>query len=387
MKKSSALYFIFMSFIIGALIASFAVYFFVHINMIEKIENKNKSIIESLNKKIEDLKNLNQKLEILQLEKKKSFRNLINELKKKDYSILTKDILLSKDIDNNADYNKLLLKSGDFQKNSEITEDAPYIKELKKELDFKTKEILRSASYILKGKINKLNLQIMDKNKILSDINLKLDNTNSILDNRNLELNDKIKSINIFKDKLQIQNKKLVNNLEEINKYKNKLELHKKQIDSLQKVEAELNKTMSALETKVENGKLKVSFKGDILFSSGSHNLKKEGKTLINSVFPILKNNIVHNNIFIAGHTDNEKIKESTKTKYESNWDLSTYRAIEVVKYLTSKGISPDNITAAGFGKFRPIADNSTKLGRQKNRRVELFIIPKIIKRNNVIKK
>ncbi len=384
MKKSSALYFSFMSIIIGILIGSISVYFLIHINEIKEIEKNNKTTINSLSQKVENLKNLNQRLELIQIEKKKKLKGLINDIKNKDYSVLTKSLLLSKDITNNLDYNKLLLKPELIQNiNTETPEDDPDIKKIKEAIDTKTREIFTSTSFILKEKINKLNIRIMDKNQKLSDTNLELDKTNSTLDKKNIELNENIISINKYQNKLELQNKQLQENLNEIKQYKEKLELHKEQIFSLRKIELELNKSMSALETKLEDGKLKVSFKGDILFASGSHTLKPEGKKLIDNVFPILKKNITNNNIFIAGHTDNEKIIETTQSKYESNWDLSTYRAIEVVKYLSQKGIKPINITAAGFGKFRPIADNSTKAGRQKNRRVELFLIPKIIRRNN----
>ncbi len=398
MKKSSAIYFILIAFILGALLSSFSVYFFIHIKEIEEIENNNKITNESLNQSIENLKNINQRLELIQIEKKKRLKNLINEVKKMDYSSLTKSLLLKKDISTDSNYNKLLLEPNVYQdQTNEIPEDDPDIKELKKEFDSKTKEIFSSASFILKEKVNKLNLRIMEKNNILSDTNLKLDKTNSKLDQTNLdlknlnnelegknsELQTSLSSIKQFKDKLEIQNMKLNNSLDEIKKYKEKLEHHKKQIVSLKKVETELNKTKLDLETKLENGRLKVNFKGDILFTSGSHKLKTAGKKLINSIYSILERNISDNSIFIAGHTDNEKVKESKKVKYESNWDLSTYRAIEVVKHLIKKGIKPNNITAAGFGKFRPIADNSTISGRQKNRRVELFLIPKINYRTN----
>jgi len=384
MEKSSALYFSFMSVIIGVLIGSFSVYFLIHIKEIKEIEKNNKITINSLSQKVENLKNLNKRLEMIQIEKKKKLKGLIDDIKKKDYSRLTKSLLLSKNITNNLDYNRLLLKPELIQNiDTETPEDDPDIKKIKEEIDKKTREIFRSTSFILKEKINKLNLQIMDKNQKLSDTNLELDKTNSILDKKNIALNENIISINKYQNKLELQNKQLKDNLNEIRQYKEKLELHKEQISSLRKIELELNKSMSALETKLEDGKLKVSFKGDILFASGSHTLKPEGKKLIDNVFPILKKNTTNNNIFIAGHTDNQKIKDTTLSKYESNWDLSTYRAIEVVKYLSKKGIKPDNITAAGFGKFRPIADNSTKAGRKKNRRVELFLIPKIIRRNN----
>ena len=405
MKKSAAVYMIFISFIIGAIISALAVYFFVHINEIEKIEQNNKATIDSLNKKIEDLKKLNQRLEMVRLEKQKKFQNLIQDIKTKDYSELTKNILLSKDISKDSDFNKLLLDPGMLQPHvKEIPEDDSDIKALKKELDMKTKEILESAGFILREKVNKLNLRIMEKNKVLSDTNQKLDKTNLELDKsnqeldksntqlsnlntelekKNRELEQSLDSIKRFKNKLESQNQVLNKSLEEIQNYKKKLETHKKQIVALKKVETELNKAKADLETKLEDGRLKVNFKGDILFESGSHTLKIEGKELINSVLPILKNSLSENNIFIAGHTDNQKIRESSKKKYESNWDLSTYRAIEVVKFLINKGIRPSHVTAAGFGEFRPISDNKTDLGRQKNRRVELFLIPKIIKRDN----
>ena len=165
-------------------------------------------------------------------------------------------------------------------------------------------------------------------------------------------------------------------------KYKEELEERKKYINDLEGIKSDLEKTVGVLETKIEKGRLKVSFKGDILFESGKHQLRQEGKQLLESVFPILIKSTVQNDIFIAGHTDNVPIREDARDQYESNWNLSAYRAIEVVNYLMEKGISPQSMTAAGYGEFNPIADNSTDEGKAKNRRVELFIIPRIIKRD-----
>ncbi len=72
MEKSSALYFSFMSVIIGVLIGSFSVYFLIHIKEIKEIEKNNKITINSLSQKVENLKNLNKRLEMIQIEKKKS---------------------------------------------------------------------------------------------------------------------------------------------------------------------------------------------------------------------------------------------------------------------------------------------------------------------------
>ena len=76
--------------------------------------------------------------------------------------------------------------------------------------------------------------------------------------------------------------------------------------------------------------------------------------------------------IRVEGHTDNWQIRGG---KYASNWELSSARALEVVKYLSAvSGIDEGNFSALGYGEFRPIADNNSEEGRSINRRVEIFI-------------
>ena len=85
------------------------------------------------------------------------------------------------------------------------------------------------------------------------------------------------------------------------------------------------------------------------------------------------KNNRTLNvEIRVEGHTDNWPIRGGI---YANNWELSSARALKVVKYLRYiSGISEGKFSAQGYGKFRPISDNSTEGGRSKNRRVEIFI-------------
>lgn len=71
----------------------------------------------------------------------------------------------------------------------------------------------------------------------------------------------------------------------------------------------------------------------------------------------------------IDGHTDNRPIRSPL---YPSNWELSTARAVAVVKYLASRGIPPDRLAAAGFGEFRPLDTSETEAGYRKNRRIEI---------------
>ncbi|GAH79272.1 unnamed protein product, partial [marine sediment metagenome] len=96
-------------------------------------------------------------------------------------------------------------------------------------------------------------------------------------------------------------------------------------------------------------------------------------KRMLNKLHPILIK--VPNEIVVGGHTDNVPI--STK-QYPSNWELSTARATNVVRYLIkAKEFPPERISAVGYGEYRPITDNSTAEGRQKNRRV-VFLIKKL---------
>lgn len=83
-------------------------------------------------------------------------------------------------------------------------------------------------------------------------------------------------------------------------------------------------------------------------------------------------NHVLNVEIRVEGHTDNWAIRGG---KYASNWELSSARALEVVRYLSEvSGIEESKFSALGYGEFRPVADNSTEEGRTLNRRVEIFI-------------
>lgn len=213
-------------------------------------------------------------------------------------------------------------------------------------------------------------------NRKVSDM---LDVTRSIMGEKVGMLNLELKSMNAD---LQARNAELKDKLDELDEYRRRLDEQKTYIGELEGIRGELETVVTDLETKIENGQLKVSFQGDILFASGSHRLRKPGRSLLDSVFPVLKSQADRVDIFVAGHTDNVPIRPDSRDRYASNWDLSTYRAIEVVKYLTASGLDPRHLTAAGYGEYKPVADNATEAGRRSNRRVELFLIPKVIRRS-----
>lgn len=123
---------------------------------------------------------------------------------------------------------------------------------------------------------------------------------------------------------------------------------------------------------------LVITVVGDLIFDSGKAKIRPEAYDLLNKVSAVLKDNMAQFNVGIEGHTDNVPIKQSG---YKSNWELSTSRALSVLHYLVNdQGISPERLSAIGYGEYRPVASNDSKSGRLQNRRVEIVILPNITK-------
>lgn len=114
---------------------------------------------------------------------------------------------------------------------------------------------------------------------------------------------------------------------------------------------------------------ISVTFKGDVLFASGSSTLQPGAYPEIDRMAQVLKQ-YPETRIRIEGHTD------STGSE-QTNLELSQRRAEAVKTALVSRGIAPERIVALGYGEGRPIASNATPEGRQLNRRVEVFIEPR----------
>jgi len=120
-----------------------------------------------------------------------------------------------------------------------------------------------------------------------------------------------------------------------------------------------------------EDKGLLIRFKDNVLFDSGKAVIKENAKVILNNIANIL--NEVDRDIRVEGHTDNRPINTP---QFPSNWELSTQRAVNVLKYFIEiNGIAPARLSAVGYGEYHPIADNSTEEGRQKNRRVDIVIL------------
>lgn len=106
------------------------------------------------------------------------------------------------------------------------------------------------------------------------------------------------------------------------------------------------------------------------VFAPGDATLGSDAQALIKTIAENLdsKDYLIR----VEGHTDSTPISNA---KYSSNWELSTARAANVLQKLLEYGIAPDRLSAAGYGGFQPIADNSTPEGRAQNRRVDVVIL------------
>ena len=142
---------------------------------------------------------------------------------------------------------------------------------------------------------------------------------------------------------------------------------------------------MSAMRTEIAQGqvqitrladRLSVSMVDKILFPSGEADITPAGLRVLRRVGDVLKTTqgkIVR----VEGHTDNVVISTHLKGTFPTNWELSTARASNVVRFLQdSVGIDGERLQAVGLSQYHPIASNSTVRGRSQNRRIEIALLP-----------
>jgi chemotaxis protein MotB len=119
-------------------------------------------------------------------------------------------------------------------------------------------------------------------------------------------------------------------------------------------------------------GRMIVKLKDTILFPSGSAKLNKGGSAALDVVAGVFKD-MQGKNVLVAGYTDDVPVGAG---QYKDNWELSSARAIAVVRYLASKGVPAPMLGAAGFGEFRPVVANDSPVNRSQNRRIEIALTP-----------
>ncbi len=172
---------------------------------------------------------------------------------------------------------------------------------------------------------------------------------------------------------------------------RNNIKATKTELEELRKQRAEAEKRLAAFraltakfQKMIDTGKIKVGIRNGlmilklpagVLFASGKAELSDEGQKALTEVAEILKG-VGDRKFMIAGHTDTVPLPRHGK--YKTNWELSSARALTVTQFLIEAGVKPSVLSAAGYGEFDPVGDNTTEEGRQENRRIEIVLLPNI---------
>lgn len=120
-------------------------------------------------------------------------------------------------------------------------------------------------------------------------------------------------------------------------------------------------------------GRMAVKLTDKVLFASGSARIQTDGEAALRKLAEVLRS-LDNKAMRVEGHTDNVPVNRGGP--FASNWELSSARAMAVVRFLQSEGVDPSRLSAEGCGQYRPIADNETPEGRSQNRRIEIVLVP-----------
>lgn len=174
---------------------------------------------------------------------------------------------------------------------------------------------------------------------------------------------------------------KLVDEINASNKYIKELISAKSKSDSLNmaltnKLTRSLtNDELKDVDVKVLKGVVYISLADNMLFKSGSYEISSRAMETLSKIAKIIKDYSDYD-VLVEGNTDNVPI---SRENIRNNWDLSALRASSVVQCLQNDfGINPSRLTAGGRGEYNPISDNNTEVGKQRNRRTEIIITPKL---------
>ena len=179
---------------------------------------------------------------------------------------------------------------------------------------------------------------------------------------------------------------KLVDQINESNQYIRHLVEVKSKSDSLNLVLTNnLTRSLSKDELKevdvqVLKGVVYISLADNMLYQTGSYEVNSRAEQTLSKIAKIISDYKDYD-VLVEGNTDNVPIN-TTNAKMKNirnNWDLSCLRAASVVQYLQDHfGVNPKRLTAGGRGEYNPIASNDTELGKQRNRRTQIIITPKL---------
>jgi chemotaxis protein MotB len=241
----------------------------------------------------------------------------------------------------------------------------------------------------LNGELAKLAQDLRARDARLAELNVARANDAKRIDDLvalNNELSQRLKSVGQSVETLSGEKGSLSKALAET---KARLEELRKQQAAAEARAAQFRELAARFKKLVDAGQLKVTMRGgrmvlelsnDVLFDSGRTDLKEVGKKTLAEVAAVLRT-MGDRRFQVAGHTDNVQIRTA---RFPSNWELSTARAVEVVKLLVDSGMDSRNLSASGYSEFAPLDSNDTPDGRARNRRIEITLVPNLEELVNV---
>lgn len=224
-----------------------------------------------------------------------------------------------------------------------------------------------------------------NKNRILAENAQETKKLIEDLEAAQRNLQGKEDTLKTLDEALKIREAKLAQVLSE-------LDAREKRVKELEDMLARKDSAVSAIKKRVQdallgfenngltieqrNGKVYVSLEESLLFALGKYEVDARGVEVLKKLAVVLEQN-PDINITVEGHTDNIPLKGTGDIK--DNWDLSVKRATSVVKIITSNSkVDPTRLTASGRSEYIPLDKTNTKEGRQKNRRTEIILVPKL---------
>ena len=308
------------------------------------------TIEKDITKKLSlEILNIQKKLDekdLILLQKQSSIKNLQNEINMSQFKLNEQDEKLENKKYKIDKLQKLILEK---EKNQ------TYLNDL---INKQKKNIL-----ISKTKVDDLTI-------IISNLKDKIEKLNSLLDD--FEKRDKKQKVKNLQLKSTL-NSALARRVEELQKFKSIFFGTVK------------DKLKNIPEIKIVGDRF--VFQSEVLFKTGSINIEDKGEIELKKFAEILislDEDIPQDSnwiLQIEGHTDNLPVKQGQA--FKDNWELSTKRALSVLRFFIKQGIDPKKLFASGYGSFQPIDNSDTKKGRTKNRRIEMKITQKLNKKND----
>jgi chemotaxis protein MotB len=235
----------------------------------------------------------------------------------------------------------------------------------------------------LQARIDDLQKRMADLQKQLNTAVTERDGLRKSLDDTTAlagEMKKRLEKLGQNVDKLTGEKGELARTLEDA---KVRLEELRKQKAAAEARAATFHNLVARLKSMIDAGQLKVvirdgrmviQLESDVLFDSGKTNIKPDGQTALAKLAPVLAG-ITDRKYLVTGFTDDVPIHTQ---RFPSNWELSTARAVEVVKFLVASGLKPQQVAAAGYSEFDPVVANDTPEHRTQNRRIEIVLQPNL---------